>query len=159
MSRQRQLDALRKVREAEEQEALRERASAEKVHASRQAGVTALEEEREKILRQISEIKAPRAAADLAQMQTQAEYIKRLKIDLEKLEAQLNTARADCLRAEDRARLSTQEANAARVEKKKMEHLLSKDKKQNLLADYARTESEADELSRVPGTTGNKEEV
>lgn len=158
MTQDKRLAALIRASDAVEQEALQERKRIDLVLSQRQQAVDSLREEESRLQREIDELSANRGkhallTGDARTLSVIKGYSRRLSKRVQELEGQLRTKEADLSLARQRLVLAEEELVNARVERKKLERLVSSQERKRLGRNVAEEELNVDEISGFRAST------
>ncbi len=154
MSGPKKLQALLTGCQAAEEEAKLKRVKVERVAEAREKSLTQCEEKRKALQQKRTLLLRKRRSTalqsgDLAQVSSLTRYGKRLEQELKKLEKSLEERKKEYKRAQIHVKLAEEEELEARIERKKVEQLLSKTAQQKLFSDVAREEIMIDEFNNM----------
>ncbi|MCB0345644.1 MAG: flagellar FliJ family protein [Bdellovibrionales bacterium] len=146
------LHALLRTCEADEQNAAREFSMLQGVLEERQAKLQALNRQRGELLEKLAGLDLERKSGGPNSSSGKAvssitSYTKRLTVQIEKLEDTIQESAVDVARAEQRCGIAEEELIEARIEKKKIEKLISGREQVERNTQQAREEVSNDELS------------
>lgn len=161
MVRETKLGALLRGREIDERSAIQHRNQVGAIVQERQEMLNALEIKRDAVLKRVSTLISKNRysalqAGDISQVSSITRYSKRLEAELERLEKQIGERRRELGLAKEREGLAEEDVVAARIERKKIEKLLSNRENIELRKKVAREESRADEMATYRGIKDRK---
>lgn len=143
------LDSVLRLREVAEKKALEETVRTKAILESRENDLLELQEERKKSLERIENLVSQRNQfifeGALESLPGLLEYERKLKLDLTALEKAISEKEIEIGRANERMRSVTADFTESRVERRKVENLISRRMERNEVIEQGVSEQEADE--------------